>query len=74
MASGVEELLRGGDKEEVGLEDLVSLEKTALSLLEVEVDVESLDESGDRVVVLVVLLAHNAHEILELLLVVAVLE
>lgn len=74
VAGGVEELLRGGDKEEVGLEDLVGLDQAALSLLKVKVDVQSLDEGGDGVVVLVAFLAHNAHEILKLLLVVAVLE
>ena len=74
MAGSVEELLGGRDKEEVGLEDFVGLGQATLSLLKVEVDVQGLDESSDGVVVLVVLLAHDAHEILELLLVVAVLE
>jgi len=74
VTGSVQELLRGRDEEEVGLEDLVGLRQATLSLLKVEIDVKGLDESGDRVVVLVVFLAHNAHEILELLLVVAVLE
>ena len=59
-------------EEEIGLQNFVCLCQSLLGLLKVKVDVESLDELGNGVAVLVRLLSHDAHEVLELLLVSAV--
>lgn len=56
-------------EEKVALENVVCLGESLLSLLKVKVDVESVDELGDWVSVLVALLPHDADKILELLLV-----
>ena len=67
----LDERVGGGDKEEVGAENLLSLDELLLGLLEVKIDVKGLDEIGDWVAVLVVLLLDDADDILKLLLVLA---
>lgn len=58
-------------QEEVVLQDLFRLAKLLLCLLEIEIDVQGLDEVGNGIAVLVALLSHYPDEILQLLLVCA---
>jgi len=69
MSGGILESVACGDKEEVAAQNLVGLGELLLSLLEVEVDVESLDKLADGVAVLVGFLSNDADKVLELLLV-----
>lgn len=69
MSSGIDEVIGSSDKEEITAEDLLSLSQFPLRLLEVEVNVQSLDETGEGVRVLVALLANDTDQVLELLLV-----
>lgn len=72
MTGSLNERIGSRNEEEVAPEHVLSFTQLLLSLLEVEVDVERLDEIGDRVGVFVVFLTHNTDEILQLLLVKAV--
>ena len=69
MSRCVHKLVCRAEQEEVVLENLLGLAQLLLGLLKVKVDVQGLDEVGDGVAVLVALLAHDADEVLELLLV-----
>ena len=69
MSGGILESVTGSDEEEVVAQNLVGLAELLLGLLEVEVDVESLDELADGVAVLVGFLSDDADQVLELLLV-----
>lgn len=69
MPGGVDECVGGGEQEKVVLENLLGLAELLLGLLKVKVDVQSLDEVGDGVGVLVALLADDADQVLELALV-----
>ena len=71
VARSVDKGIGGGEEEEVGAEDILGEAELALSLLEVEVDVEGADELSDGVVVLVGLLLDDADYVLELFLVLA---
>lgn len=69
MPRGIDKCIRSAKQEEVFLENLLGFTQLLLGLLEIKVDVQRLDEVGDRVGVLVALLAHDADEVLELALV-----
>jgi hypothetical protein len=69
MPCRVHKRIRGIQQEEVALQNLLRLAEFLLRLLKVKVNVQGFDEVRDRVVVLVALLPDNAHEILDLLLV-----
>lgn len=71
VASSLNKGVGRRNKEEVGTEHLLSLDELLLGLLEVEIDVKSLDEVGNWVAVLVVLLLDDTDDVLELLLVLA---
>ena len=68
VASGVDKVVGVGEQEEVAPENLLGENKLVLSLLEVKVDAEGVDEAGDGVLVLVGLLLDDANNILHLLL------
>ena len=69
MSRGIDELISGAEKEEIVFENLLCLAELLLGLFKVKVNVQGLDEVSNRVVIFVVLLADNAHEVLELLLI-----
>jgi len=69
MSRRVDKQVCGAQQEEVVLQNFLRLAELLLRLLKVKVDVQSLDEVGDRVIVLVAFLSHDPDEILELLLV-----
>lgn len=69
MPRGVDKCVCGAEQEEVVLENLLGLAELLLGFLKVKVNVQGLDEVGDRVGVLVALLADDADEVLELALV-----
>ena len=69
VAGSLNKGVRCRNKEEVGTEHLLSLDQLLLGLLEVEIDVKSLNEVGNWVAVLVVLLLDDTDDVLELLLV-----
>lgn len=69
VTGSIDESVGGRDKEEIAAQNILGLAELLLCLLEIEIDVKGLDEIGDGVGVLVVLLAHNADQILQLLLV-----
>lgn len=69
MSRRIDELIRSTEQEEVVLQNLLGLAELLLCLLKVKVNVESLDEVGHGVVVLVALLSDDPDEVLELLLV-----
>ena len=69
MSRGIDELVSCTQQEEVVLENLFCLAELLLCLLKVKVDVQGLDEVGDRVAVLVALLTYDPDQVLELLLV-----
>lgn len=69
MPCSVDKGSSGLQQEEVVLQNLFRLAELLLCFLEVEINVQGLDEVGDGVAVLVALLAHYPDEILELLLV-----
>ena len=69
VTGSLDEGVRCRNKEEVGTEHLLSLDQLLLGLLEVEIDVKSLNEVGNWVAVLVVLLLDDTDDVLELLLV-----
>lgn len=56
-------------EKEIGTENLLSLGKLLLCLLEIEIDVESLDEICDWIAVFIVLLSNKLDNLLQLLLV-----
>lgn len=69
MPSGINELVRRSQQEEIILKDLLGFTELLLCLLKVKVDVQRLDEIGDGIAVLVALLPDDPDQILELLLV-----
>lgn len=69
MSCGILECIGERSKEEVALEDGVGLCQALLCLFKVKVYVESANKLADWIGVFVSLLSHDAHEILELLLV-----
>ncbi len=71
MSGTVHEGVRGRDEEEITPQQLPGFNQTLLRFLEVEIDVQRLDEVRDRITVLVVLLADDADQVLELFLMLA---
>ena len=71
MSGSFNEGVRCCDQEKVGTEDLLGFREFFLGFFEIKIDVESFDEIGYGVVVLVVLLLDNADDVLELLLILA---
>ena len=69
MPSGVNKVVRKCDQEEVIAKYGTGLTQLLLSLLEVKVDVQGANEVGNGIRVFVSLLANNADEIFELLLI-----
>ena len=69
MPRRIDKLVRTSKQEEIVLKDDLCLAELLLRLLEVEVDVQGLDEVGDRVGVLVALLSDNPDQVLQLLLI-----
>ena len=73
MASSIKEGFRCRDEEEICAKDFVRFAEPFLCFFEVEINVECFDEASDRILVLVLLLADDSHEIFELLLVIRVI-
>lgn len=63
QARVLDELVVEGGQEEVVGEDLIALAQFHLSTVKVKVNVETLDEFGDRVLVVVRLLLNDFHQV-----------
>lgn len=72
MSRSICEGIRSSHQEEIRLENLLALQQALLRFLKIEVHVQGLDEGCHGIVVLVLFLPHDAHQILQLLLVVSV--
>ena len=71
VARRVDKGVGGGDEEEVAPQQLAGLEQPLLGLFKVKVDVQRLDEVRHGIAVLVVLLLHDADQVLEVFLILA---
>ena len=69
MAGTVDKGVGSGDEEEVASQELPGLDELLLGLLEIEIDVEGLNEIGDGIAVFIVLLLHDANQILQVFLI-----